>query len=108
MGAKNAASDHPDGERRADFCRRSCAAFAGLVEAALAGAEPMLAIVAHGGTQAAVMERFAFPHRSYLAGVGPNAGGYLLQTDAARWQREHSMEQIAVVQYTRKVVAGED
>lgn len=95
----NSKAEHPDGERKADFCDRVCNAFSELVENALANGEDRLVILAHGGTQMAVMERFAVPHRTFHEWCGPNAGGYLLDADG--WQTEHHLRVIRTVQYTK-------
>ena len=55
--AANCESPCPDGETKAAFCDRICAAFSALVDKALASGEEMLVILAHGGTQMAAMER---------------------------------------------------
>ena len=47
----------PNGESRAAFCERTCAAFALLLKEAAAREKQTLTIVAHGGTMRAVMER---------------------------------------------------
>ena len=97
---QNEASAHPDGERKSDFCDRVCAAFAALVDKALADGEERLVIVAHGGTQMAAMERFAVPHKTFHAWCGPNAGGYVL--DARDWKTEHILHVVKTVQYTEE------
>ena len=77
------------------------AAFAALVDAALDAGRELLVIVAHGGTQMAVMERYALPRRSYHDGCGPNAGGFVLEADRSVWRQEHTLRQVGTVQYTR-------
>ena len=52
----------PNGEDRAGFSQRSRAAFLQIAETARS---PRIAVVAHGGTLMAIMERFAFPQRGY-------------------------------------------
>lgn len=74
----------PGGESRAEFSDRTCAAFASLVDEALARGAEMLVVMAHGGTQMAVMERYACPRRDYYTWCAGNAAGFIL--DAARWQ----------------------
>lgn len=98
--AANENAAHPDGERMSDFCSRTCAAFSRLVDSAAAAGEERLVIVAHGGTQMAVMSRYALPRKSYHDWCGPNAGGYLL--DAARWQTDRTLDHIKTVQYTKE------
>lgn len=90
----------PDGERKDQFCDRTCAAFAKLVEEAFRTGHENLVIVAHGGTQMAVMERYAVPHHEYYHWCAPNAGGYKL--DAARWKQEKTLALLETVQYTRE------
>ena len=97
----NCESACPDGERKDDFCRRSCAVFAKLVDDAFAAGREQLVILAHGGTQMSVMERFALPRKEYHEWLGPNAGGYILEADPAVWAREHTMQCLASVQYTK-------
>ena len=63
--AANCESPCPDGETKAAFCERICAAFSALVDKSLADGEEMLVILAHGGTQMAAMERYALPHKDY-------------------------------------------
>jgi len=89
----------PEGESRAAFSARTCAAFEKLVNDALAASESPLVIVAHGGTQMAVLERFAIPRKDYFSWRGPLGGGFVL--DAARWQREHVLTLLNTVRYMR-------
>ena len=96
----NCKTSNPDGERKDWFCDRSCAAFSKLVDQALAEHAPQLVIVAHGGTQMSVMERYAVPHKDYHDWCAPNAGGYVL--DADHWQDQHLLRVLETVQYTKK------
>ena len=100
----NCESPCPDGETKAAFCERICAAFSALVDNALADGEEMLVILAHGGTQMAAMERYALPRRDYYAWCGPNAGGYVL--DAADWAEKRQLRLVKTVQYTKDAEAG--
>lgn len=94
----------PDGERKAEFCNRICHAFAPLVDNALRAGEASLVIVAHGGTQMAVMERYALPHHEYYHWCAPNAGGYVL--DAGRWQTDRTLTLVRIVQYTKQTAGA--
>ena len=87
----------PGGESRAVFAGRTCAAFAALLDGAVTAGEDRLVIVAHGGTQMAVMERFARPRQDYYTWLGPNGGGYVL--DASRWEQEGILTVLHTVQY---------
>ncbi len=75
----------PGGEDRAAFSRRVCGAFAALVDEALDAGRETLAIVAHGGVQMVVMERYALPQRDYWQWQTPLAGGWVLETDRESW-----------------------
>lgn len=65
----------PGGEDMAGFCARTCAAFAGLVRQC---GEKELVIVAHGGTQMAVLSRFARPERAFYQWQSAPGGGFVL------------------------------
>lgn len=99
--ASNCESTCPDGERKEDFSARACAAFAKLVDQAFADGQERLVILAHGGTQMSVMERYALPRKTYHEWCGPNAGGYVLEGDAGTWHKEHLLRCEKTVQYTR-------
>ena len=73
----------PGGEDRATFSARVCAAFSQLVEQSRAQDAPELVIVAHGGTQMAVLERWGCPKRDYYKWQTPCGAGYEL--DARDW-----------------------
>lgn len=92
----------PGGESKADFSARICAAFEQLADNAFGSGKEILVIMAHGGTQMAVMERYALPHREYYCWCGPNAGGYLLEGDAVIWKKERRLDLLETVQYTRQ------
>lgn len=77
----------PGGEGRKQFCDRVCAAFAALVDDALAKKLPRLVIVAHGGTIMAVGEAFALPKKGYFDWKVPNGGLCRFTTDEALWAR---------------------
>lgn len=77
----------PGGESRRQFCNRVCAAFAALVDDALAKKLPRLVIVAHGGTIMAVGEAFALPKKGYFDWKVPNGGVCRFTTDETLWAR---------------------
>ena len=92
----------PGGERKAEFSARTCAAFEPLVDQALAQGEELLVIMAHGGTQMAVMERYALPHADYYHWCGPNAGGYVLEADSAAWRASRTLPLVGTIQYLKQ------
>lgn len=89
----------PEGESMAVFSGRTCSAFEALVDRTLEAGEELLAIVAHGGTQMAVMERFALPCRDYFSWRGPLGGGFVL--DAGCWREKRVLNLLDTVRYTR-------
>ena len=68
----------PNGESRARFAARCVAAFEGIRDQT-----EDCAIVAHGGTIMAIMERFAQPGGSYYDFQVRNGGGYILQENGS-------------------------
>lgn len=88
----------PNGESQAEFSDRIFAAFSGLMEEAAARGETRLVIVAHGGTQMALLERCGRPAQSYYAWLTGNGKGYLL--DSARWDSERLLTVVEEVDFT--------
>ena len=89
----------PEGESMEAFCARTCAAFGALMDQAAASGGKHLAVVAHGGTQMAVLERYGRPHRDFYAWPARNGGGYVL--DASRWEQERTLTVLRTVQYKK-------
>lgn len=89
----------PGGESMESFSERTCTAFGDLMDRAAEAGEALLAIVAHGGTQMAVMERFALPRRDYFSWRGPLGGGFVL--DGSRWREERLLTLLDTVRYRR-------
>lgn len=85
----------PGGESKADHVRRVTAAFTALMDQALAEHWADCVIVAHGGTQMALLAQFAAEPRDYYVWQLPCGHGYLL--DASRW---YSHRQLAVLGQT--------
>lgn len=81
----------PNGERRADFCARTCSAFETLLEEQLRAQAEELVVVAHGGTLRAVMERYALPERDYFDWMCGNGCGYRLAFDEALWRAQKKL-----------------
>lgn len=91
----------PGGESLPEFCQRACQAFSGLVEQAAENGEDPLVIVAHGGVQMAVMERFALPEREYFDWKAPCAGGYVLAWEEMLWRDARKLRLLREVAYTK-------
>ena len=86
----------PGGESREEFSARVCTAFKKLMDES----EDDVAIVAHGGTQMSVMERFAVPREPYFSRNAKNGTGYEL--DASRWQSDRTLELTRRVSYLKE------
>ena len=91
----------PGGESRPEFSRRVCGAFEALVEQAARQGRRELVIVAHGGVQMSVMERFAQPEREYFHWQSPPGGGYVLAWEEPLWQSSRKLRLVKEVQYTK-------
>lgn len=68
----------PNGESREEFSNRVCAAFNELISKT---DENEIFIVAHGGTQMAVLERWGKPERDYYDWCAKPGAGYVLCAD---------------------------
>ena len=64
----------PGGENLAEFSERVWDAFAPLLEIK----RPRLVVVAHGGVQMAILDRYARPHWDYFHWHAPCGGGFML------------------------------
>lgn len=91
----------PGGESKDAFCGRVCPAFAALVDEALGRGAAELVIVAHGGTQMAVMERFAEPRRAYFDWHLKSGQGYVL--DTSLWPARRRLRLLGQTDYTKDV-----
>lgn len=97
----------PGGESRTAFCGRVCAAFAGLLDELCVrrdAACSRAALVAHGGTLMAALERFADSARPYFDWHVACGCGYLL--DAGPWLSERRVRVVRALDYTRAACTG--
>ena len=72
----------PGGEDRREFSDRVCGAFGEILDKERDSAEVVL--VAHGGTQMALLERFGEPQQDYYKWQRPCGYGWLLDWEAGR------------------------
>jgi alpha-ribazole phosphatase len=91
----------PGGESKQEFCERTCQAFESALEQAFQKGSDTVVLLAHGGTQMAIMERYGMPKREYYQWCGPNAGGYVTQTTEDQWRKYHTLRLLFTVQYTK-------
>lgn len=73
----------PGGEDRAEFTRRVCGCFEKILKAESGenGGEDNIAIVAHGGTQMALLGEKGFPQQEYYRWQRPCGCGWLLDCE---------------------------
>ena len=88
----------PGGESKEEYVRRVAAAFSSLMDRALAEWWQDCVIVAHGGTQMALLERFATEKKDYYAWQLPCGHGYRL--DASQWQTHRRLAVLGQTDYT--------
>ncbi len=88
----------PGGESKAEYVRRVTEAFVQLMKRALEEQWKDCVIVAHGGTQMALLEQFAVEKRDYYAWQLPCGHGYRL--DASQWQSRHCLKVLGQTDYT--------
>lgn len=91
----------PNGESREEFSARTCRAFEALLERSAAANRELLVVVAHGGTQRAVMSRYTLPKCDYFALLPPNGGGYVLDVDPALWEEQKKLPLLKTVSYVK-------
>ncbi len=90
----------PGGESRDEFSTRVCEAFARLADDAQSQGTDVLAIVAHGGTIMAVMDRFGLPRREFFSWHTEHGCGLLL--DASTWAHERVLRLVRETDHRRK------
>ena len=86
-------------ESHEQFVERTCRAFSDLVDQALSRGEKRLVIVAHGGTQMAVMSSFVGGEKRYGQWLTGNAGGYILETSL--WNEGRRLRLAGQVDYEK-------
>ncbi len=86
-------------ESHQQFVERTCRAFSTLVDEALDRGEERLVIVAHGGTQMAVMSSFVGGVKRYGQWLTGNAEGYLLDTEL--WKEQGKLLLVGREKYTK-------
>ena len=88
----------PGGEATDPFFARCRRGMRQVVEQSHALGIQRGAVVAHGGTQMAVLGLLSRPVRDYYRWMAPNGGGYILKTDA--WEGERPLELVREVSFT--------
>ncbi len=89
----------PDGESKETFCKRVCRSFCALLDQEEKKGREELILLAHGGTQMAVMEALCREKRSYYDWHIGSGKGYLLE--AERKEEGWSLSLLEITDYTR-------
>lgn len=92
----------PNGECKEQFADRVAAGFQRIVDRELAAGADTIVIVAHGGTQMAVLERFNETGWSYYSGLASYAGGWILEIDGDVWRTSKKGTIAGTVSYLRE------
>ena len=83
----NGAMPFPGGESQESFRSRCVRGFVTAVEDAIENHISQAAMVVHGGTIMAVLERFAVPHRNFYDWHVKNGCGYEITLDEEMWKK---------------------
>lgn len=75
----------PGGESQSQFRNRCINGFQKVVEECCKSQLSTAAVVAHGGTIMAILEKYAVPQQEFYYWQADNAGGYELELDAGQW-----------------------
>ena len=93
----NCLSACPGGESREEFVSRVTDAFSDLLDSAEKAGELRVFIVAHGGTQMAVLSAYADEKKDYYSWQLPCGSGYLLRADS--WEHKKTLHVESVLSY---------
>ena len=93
----NCLSACPGGESRGEFTSRVTRAFSDLLDEAEKAGESRIFIVAHGGTQMAVLSSYADEKKDYYSWQLPCGSGYLLRADS--WEHKKTLHVESVLSY---------
>ena len=83
----NGAMPFPGGVSQESFRSRCVRGFVTAVEDAIENHISQAAMVVHGGTIMAVLERFAVPHRNFYDWQVKNGCGYEITLDEEMWKK---------------------
>lgn len=75
----------PNGESHEAFKERCIKAFEEIIKDAVNSKEKSIALVVHGGTIMAILERFAVPKKDFYKYQVENGGGFITELDEKNW-----------------------
>lgn len=79
----------PNGEGGEEFCARCAAAFLEVVRLSLLASAESAAIVCHGGTIMAILDKFSHPNEEFYHWQAENLGGYTFDFDEESGQAQN-------------------
>lgn len=85
----------PAGESQAEFRRRCVSGFQKAVAECILNKYQTAALIIHGGTIMAILERYADPHREFYSWQVDNARGYTIALDQQLWS--NGQQQVTVL-----------
>ena len=89
--------DPPFGESNADFAKRICEGFEGVIDGMLKSGVESVAIVTHGGIIGALMARYAIPEASSHEWLTPSSCGYTLRITPSLWMTGQKAEAVCEI-----------
>ncbi|MEG2395783.1 MAG: histidine phosphatase family protein [Oscillospiraceae bacterium] len=95
LAGTNPKNPVPFGESQAEFAKRVCTAFTGLVDGIVKAGIENTAVFTHGGVIMALMTKFAIPEAPMQEWMTPNGCGYTLRIDPMIWSRGKKLEAFA-------------
>ncbi|MEG0899775.1 MAG: histidine phosphatase family protein [Oscillospiraceae bacterium] len=81
----------PKGESKLEFSQRSIAAFENIIDTAIISGQENIAVICHGGTIMAIMERFEKSHKSFYEWQIKNGDGFVNEIDEKVWDTDKKM-----------------
>ena len=94
----------PNGESLDGFTARVCEALGSLVDQCIAKGEENVVVVAHGGTEMAVMSSLAVPKLDYFSSLTPNGCGYLLEVSEKTWHDIKELRFVKRISYSKEEI----
>lgn len=88
--------DPPNGEKQVDFKKRCCKAFIDIINNSFAKNYENIAIITHGGTIMAIMEKFALPKKQFYDWQPKNTQGFILNAEKMLWQESKKVSFIKI------------
>lgn len=93
--ASNGEFTVPNGESKEDFTKRCQSSFEEIVNKSLG--EECIALVVHGGTIMAILDRYSNPHKDFYSWQVKNGQGYLIEINKNTWINDKKVTVISEI-----------